>query len=221
MFDVFSTFDHPRASLSEMREYNAQRQQVEKLLNTPALPRTPSRWHTTDVTISIPLGQQQSGPSTVEYTVNSFYHRPLSEVVRNSLQLPPVLNKLHISPYRCYHIPVTREEVDKLMGKDIDKVELSEAVRVIDEVFTSDKMHEAHEKLLRTPREPGCDLERAVLPLMLASDATHPTTFGPAKVWPGYMSYGGISKYSRCTRDPRMMEHLAYFPTVRNHSTFP
>lgn len=216
MFTVFGAFDHPRTNMSEMREYNEQSKQVERLLGAPDLPNAPSRWRVEDVPISIPLGEQKGAPSTIEYKVESLYYRPLSEVIRASTSQPYVLNKLHIAPFRSYHVPVTRSDVDKLMGKEMDKVELSKAVRIYDEIFTSDKMSDAHAKLQRSPREPGCDLERAILPLMLASDATHPTTFGQAKVWPGYLSYGGISKYSRCTRDGRLMEHIAYFPTVRS-----
>ncbi|KDQ13654.1 hypothetical protein BOTBODRAFT_90697, partial [Botryobasidium botryosum FD-172 SS1] len=86
--------------------------------------------------------------------------------------------------------------------------------RIFDEVYTSDCALKEYAKIMALPPEPGCDLERGIFPMMLASDATHPTMFGQAKVWPGYMSHGGISKYHRCKRDSRLMEHIAYFPTL-------
>ncbi|KDQ16267.1 hypothetical protein BOTBODRAFT_173174 [Botryobasidium botryosum FD-172 SS1] len=199
---VLDALTHPRTSMAELTEYNEQFEHVESMLAKPELPKSPTRWREADVVIQVPLGKQKgSAAAKVDFPVKSLHYRPLSEVVRGSAAQPYILNKLHTQPYRSYHVQQQRDAIDKLMGNERDKIELSTPknppIRIFGEVYTSDCMIQEHMKLMASAPEPDClKLERVIFPLMLASDSTHPTTFGQAK------------------RDPRLMEHIAYFPTL-------
>jgi hypothetical protein len=87
----------------------------------------------------------------------------------------------HLSPFKRIHIdPKTKVET-----------------RVYDEVYTSDAWIEAHDDLQKQPNEPGCQLEKVIAGLMFWSNSTHLTSFGTAKVWPLYLYFANLSKYTR------------------------
>jgi hypothetical protein len=73
---------------------------------------------------------------------------------------------------------------------------------------------DAHNSLQESPGEPGCDLPRVVIALMVWSDSTQLTNFGNAKLWPLYMFFGNESKYRRGKPSCHLCEHVAYFETV-------
>jgi hypothetical protein len=58
-------------------------------------------------------------------------------------------------------------------------------------------------------------LPRYVVALMFASDETMLTSFGNAKLWPGYMYFGNESKHRRGKASLKLFEEVAYFLTVR------
>src|ERR1700677_1164040 len=84
-------------------------------------------------------------------------------------------------------------------------------VRVHGELYTSPAFLKVHRALQDSPREPGCDLEWCVVALMFFSDVTHPTSFGTAKLWPGYLYFGNESKYNRCKPSYHLANHVVYF----------
>ncbi|KAI0248508.1 hypothetical protein BJV78DRAFT_1276556 [Lactifluus subvellereus] len=55
------------------------------------------------------------------------------------------------------------------------------------------------------PHEDGDNLERVVIPLMLASDSAHLTSFGSASVWLIYVGFGNQMKYDHAK--PSGMQH--------------
>jgi hypothetical protein len=49
---------------------------------------------------------------------------------------------------------------------------------------------------------------------MFASDETHLTSFGHAKVWPVYLFFGNESKYRRGKPSLHLCNHVAYLKKV-------
>ncbi|PCH35863.1 hypothetical protein WOLCODRAFT_51266, partial [Wolfiporia cocos MD-104 SS10] len=58
------------------------------------------------------------------------------------------------------------------------------------------------------------DTEVSIVPIMLWSDSTHLTNFGNASLWPIYMYFGSMSKYTRGKPTASASHHLAYMPSV-------
>ena len=71
-------------------------------------------------------------------------------------------------------------------------------------------------RLQNSPLEPGCDLPRDIVALMLWSDATVVSQFGGRKVWPVYMYYDCQSKHTRARPIAHAAHHIAYFVPVPN-----
>ncbi|KDQ61191.1 hypothetical protein JAAARDRAFT_55886 [Jaapia argillacea MUCL 33604] len=63
------------------------------------------------------------------------------------------------------------------------------------ELYQSQAFLDAHAKVQDLPAKPGCSLPRAVIALMIWSDATHLTDFSSASLWPAYLMFGNQSKY--------------------------
>lgn len=156
-------------------------------------------WHKTSVTFQVPFPKSTHNPGPRSYTIPDFYHRSLTSVIReklgNSLQNP----HFHYEPFELLWKPAGQEEPVRLHG----------------ELYSSPAFIDAHNNLQSSLREPGCDLQRVVVGLMLWSDATHLTSFGKAKLWPLYLFFGNDSKYRRCKPSENLCEHIAYFEAVR------
>ena len=75
---------------------------------------------------------------------------------------------------------------ERLSSDDLHFRNRPNSVRVYRELYTSPAFIKAHQKLCELPPEPGCDLPCYIVALMICSDATKLTTFGPAKLWPLY-----------------------------------
>ena len=71
-----------------------------------------------------------------------------------------------------------------------------------------------HREVLEAPDKPGCNLEKVVIGMMFASDATLLAIFGDAKLWPGYLSFGNDSKYCRCQSSSNCCDHIVYLQVV-------
>ncbi|KAG8919545.1 hypothetical protein FRC01_001237 [Tulasnella sp. 417] len=195
---------HPRFKATDVEEYNIKRtdsiivNSTDIRTQSPLQVSTSGEWTETSVRIDVPLSTKESQLPALPIQISGLHYRKLTTVIKTSLSNPSTMKKVHLEPYRSFW---------KQPGTGATE-------RVFDEVYTSDAMLEAHDALQRQPREPGCDLERVVLALLFASDATHPTNFGQAKLWPLYMAFGNISKYDRCKPGLSLMEHVAYFPSI-------
>lgn len=195
---------HPRFNATDVEDYNIEK--IDSIIVNGMHIRTQSslnvprggEWTETRVQIDVPLSTKESLSPALPVQISGLHHRKLTTVIKTSLSNPSTMKKVHLEPYRSFW---TRPGT-------------STTERIFDEVYTSDAMLKAHDDLQRQPRESGCDLERVVLALLFASDATHPTNFGQAKLWPLYMAFGNISKYDRCKPGLSLMEHVAYFPSV-------
>ena len=53
-----------------------------------------------------------------------------------------------------------------------------------------------------------------ILALMIWSDSTHLASFGTASLWPIYLYFGNLSKYTRAKPSSFAAHHLAYIPKV-------
>lgn len=201
---------HPRFRNSDLLEYNMERTDRELVAGDslrPANGLPPSKsgqWIQADVPIQIPLGKDAGGPSERNLNVNvkGLHYRKLYDVIRTSMANEELAKKMHVEPYRC-------------LWQKPDSPP-NQFQRIFDEVYTSDAFIQEHEKLQGSPSEPDCSREKVILSMMFASDATHPTNFGQAKLWPLYLTYGNISKYERCKPTSSVMEHVAFLPSVSN-----
>lgn len=195
---------HPRFNPADLEKYNSEKIDSIIVNGTHLQAKPPLNvskaggWTETSVQIDVPLSTKDSPSPALPVQITGLHYRKLTTVIRTSLSNPSTMKKVHLEPYRSFW---TRPGT-------------TTTERVFDEIYTSDAMLKAHDDLQRQPREPGCNLERVVLALLFASDATHPTNFGQAKLWPLYMAFGNISKYDRCKPSLSLMEHVAYFPSV-------
>lgn len=156
-------------------------------------------WRASSISISVPFPPGDSGPGPQTYhSEEPFYHRSLTQVVRETLQDPSRHERFHYEPFELLWLRPGDEK----------------SVRVHGELYTSPAFMEAHQRLQDSPKEPGCELQRVVVACMFASDSTPVTQFGDGYLWPGYLAYGNESKYSRGKPTKALVEHIAYFQKV-------
>lgn len=162
-------------------------------------------WTRTAVTIRVPFAykinkRDRNRPDPVEpqdFVVENFYHRSIVSVLKERLSSTDA-HHFHMEPYELYWQPWGSDQPTRVQG----------------EIYTSPAFIEAHNTLQESPGEPGCELPRVVVALMFASDSTHLTSFGQAKVWPLYMNFGNDSKYRRSKPSSHLCNHVAYFQKV-------
>jgi hypothetical protein len=146
-----------------------------------------------DATIKIPVPDLNT-EVTAEFSVHGFRHRSIVDVYTNII----VESKdLVWTPYREYH---TREDGTR--------------ERMYGEIYDSDHFISEYHKVQSLPLEPDCSLNRAIVGLMLWSDATLLANFGDAKLWPVYMAVANQSKYVRSHPKSNALRDIAYFPSV-------
>lgn len=166
-----------------------------------------NEWREVPIKIAVPDGK--SHPSSEEsptFNVPGLHYRSLTGVIKNALGEPSSCH-FHYTPF------------EQFFQQPTEGADLPETTRVYDEIYSSDAMLEAHKELQQSPREPGCDLERVVVAVMLYSDSTHLASFGTASAWPIYMFLGNQSKYLRCKPRAGACQHVAYLPKVRCPAT--
>jgi hypothetical protein len=159
-------------------------------------------WEKTQVSITVPFQMRRNATADGtprEFVVGDFYHRSIVSIVREKLSNPAHDDLFHYEPYSLQWQPTAT----------------SNPMRVHGEIYTSPAFLDAHDELQSSPPEPDCTLPRHIIALMFASDATHLTSFGDAKLWPLYMFFGNESKYRRCKPSCRLGNHVAYFNRVR------
>jgi hypothetical protein len=157
-------------------------------------------WKQTSIAIDIPFHRRMQNPGVQQRVLFDLYHRSIVSVIKEKLANPKDDEKFHYEPYEYLWKPT----------------EDSDEVRVYGELYTSAAFHDAHRDLQASAGEPDCNLPRVVVALMFASDATHLTTFGNAKLWPCYLYFGNESKYRRCRPSSKLCNHIAYFQKVRS-----
>ncbi|OBZ77444.1 hypothetical protein A0H81_01956 [Grifola frondosa] len=141
-------------------------------------------------------------------TVRGIHYRPLLEVICAAFQHPSACG-YHFVPHHLFWQPNSETGCDS-------------PIRIYSEVYNSNAMIEEDAEIQALPREPGDDpaLEYAVAPVMLWSDSTHLASFGTASLWPIYVYFGNLSKYTRGKPTSFAAEHLAYIPVVCRFAYF-
>jgi hypothetical protein len=155
-------------------------------------------WIETPIKIQVPFHKRSKHSGQQTFEAGKLCHRKLVSVIREKILRPSNHPHHHLEPYELYWQPNPA----------------SEPVRVHGELYSSDAFIEAHRDLQNSPGEPGCELPRVVVALMLASDGTDLTTFSSAKLWPVYLAVGNESKDRRSKPSCRAFEHIAYFEQV-------
>jgi Plavaka transposase len=158
-------------------------------------------WERIPVTFLVPFHRFTTHPGAQEYTVPGFFHRSVVSILKEKLVNDDDFRHFHLEPY-------------ELRWQRND----GNSVRVHGELYNSPAFIEAHNKLQNSPKEPDCDLPRIVVGLMFASDSTHLTSFGNAKIWPLYLFFGNESKYRRGKPTLHLCNHVAYFLKVSNYT---
>ncbi|PIL34014.1 hypothetical protein GSI_03722 [Ganoderma sinense ZZ0214-1] len=89
-------------------------------------------------------------------------------------------------------------------------------IRLYTDCYNTDAMLNADAEIRKKARVEGDDddIEYAVLPLLLWSDATHLSSFRAASLWPIYLYFGNLSKYIRGRPTEFAAHHLAYIPEL-------
>jgi hypothetical protein len=161
-------------------------------------------WQRSPVTIQVPFYHNAKHPGIQDFTIENFYHRSLTSVIRDKLSNKHQdFQHFHLEPYELiWHPP-----------------HLGEDIRLQGELYTSPVFNAAHQDLQAASGEPGCNLPRVVA-LMFWSDGTQLTNFGKAKLWPIYMFFGNESKYRRCKPSEDLCEHIAYLEDVSHAFCF-
>jgi hypothetical protein len=168
-------------------------------------------WANTSVTVHVPFrntstssakGKARAKKSVEghveEYTIPDFYHRSIPTILREKLQNEQEFQRFHLEPFELHWQP--RDGMD--------------SIPISGELYNSPAFIEAHREVQELPREAGCSLPRCVAGLMIASDSTHLTSFGQAKLWPAYLYFGNDSKYRRGKPSLHLCNHIAYFHKV-------
>jgi hypothetical protein len=155
-------------------------------------------WTRTPITISVPFHSRTKVPGPQDYHVGDLYHRSFVSVIREKLAKAQDDCQFHYDPFELYWQPSNTCTEERVHG----------------ELYMSQAFLDIHRELQESQGEPGCNLPRVVVAMMLWSDGTHLTTFGNAKLWPCYLFFGNESKYRRCKPSCHLGNHVAYFQAV-------
>lgn len=155
-------------------------------------------WIEESISLTVPFHKRLANPGNKVFEAGTFHRRSIVSVIRERLAGADG-HHFHYEPYELHWQPRLEES----------------PIRVFGELYTSPEFHRVHQDLQNSPPEPGCDKPRVVVGLMFASDVTHLTQFGDAKLWPVYMYFGNDSKYRRCKPSCYLCNHIAYLQKVR------
>ncbi|CDO77698.1 hypothetical protein BN946_scf184969.g49 [Trametes cinnabarina] len=180
---------------------NANWAKIDKELGNGSLSIFPTAdgWHHADVTISVPFAKD-SPPR--DFTVRGLVFRPLEEVVKAVCE-SHLSARFHYHPFRLLWQPPAATPGPLPVEQE-----------VYGELYASKVFRDADAELQRSPREPGCNLPRAIIALMPWSDSTHLADFGDASLWPIYAQFGNQSKYTRAQPSSNASQHVAYIPKL-------
>jgi hypothetical protein len=159
-------------------------------------------WKRTPIAIDVPFHRQmRSSEPWRQHVIGHLYHRSIVSVIKEKLANEADVQHFHYEPHAVFWKPMP--EGDEL--------------RVHGELYTSLSFEQAYRSLQDGPGEPGCELPRCIVALMLWSDATLLTSFGKTQLWPVYLFFGNESKYRRCKPSLHLCNHIAYFEAVGLH----
>ena len=194
----------PNFQSKDLLGFNAHREnkRLDNATATAGEPQTPfstDDWQEVSVRIEVPIALKNHIPQA--FHVPGLHHRSIVRVIKATWK-SAISSQFHLTPFRKIHVDP--------MGNE---------TRIYDEVYTSDAWEAAHDELQKQPSEPGCKLEKVIAGLMFWSDSTHLAQFGTASVWPLYLYFANLSKYTRAEPNSGACHHVAYIPTVSTCSS--
>jgi hypothetical protein len=172
----------------------------EGIKDSDMLPSIKEGWTKSSIFLSLPCQgvKHVSEAAAPKYELKGLYHCRLLDVIKVAL-MEPAAEKFHLFPYRSYWKPSPSEPEQHIYS----------------EAYTADYFLELYEKVHTQPWDATkAQLTPVVIGLMFWSDSTHLTSFGTASLWPIYIYFGNLSKYSRAKPSSFAAHHLAYIPKV-------
>ena len=130
------------------------------------------------VNINVPSGSAHEASQT--FSIPGLLYRQITTLIKEAFE-SPISKKFHLSPFKLFRKFPDHEDSD----------------RVYSEIYNSDVLLDKHDKVQCAPTDdPTCKRKKVIAALMFWSDATHLTSFGTAKMWPIYLLFGNLSKYT-------------------------
>jgi hypothetical protein len=162
----------------------------------PSMFSTVDGWTEGKVDLPVPCtGVEVSEDVAAKFTVTGLFFRRITGIIRSTFQSPRFFG-LHLTPF-----------------KQFSRQPNGTTERSYSELYNSDAFLNEHNKIRSAFA--SHTLETVIAGIMLWSDSTHLTNFGPASLWPMYLFFGNQSKYDRCRPSKFAAHHLAYIPSVR------
>ncbi|KAG8732310.1 hypothetical protein FRC11_014512 [Ceratobasidium sp. 423] len=150
-------------------------------------------WFARTVTVPIPLVGKGKVHSPTTAPIEGLFSRSILGGIRKGFMRNNVRQFIY-EPYQSYYVPP---------GTSLSKPE-----RIMDEIYTSPAMFEAHKEVQRLNiSDTKCTLPRVVAAVMLGSDALQLGDFSKKKAWVLYMWLGNLSKYER-SHLPSLPDHI-------------
>ena len=160
-------------------------------------------WKEGSVKIQVPNTKSRHSLESAapEFQVSGIYYCPLLQVIKSMFQKPDTLG-YHWVPFKWFHHSLEGQE------------------RIFSEIYNSDAMLEEDAKIhaLSQNSEDDADTEMAVGAILLWSDSTQLASFGSASLWPIYLFFRNLSKYTQGRPSAHAAHHLAYIPSVSMQS---
>ena len=189
-----------RAANETKRMDDYRRQGIPNASNSSS-PSTPfkDQWIESSVSLSLPCDNvmHASEEDAPKFEVKGLYYRNLTQVIKSALS-EPAAEKFHLFPFQCHWKPGPDEPEE----------------RIYSEAYTADYFLQQYERICQQPRAGDKPRTPVILALMIWSDSTHLASFGTASLWPIYLYFGNLSKYTRAKPSSFAAHHLAYIPKV-------
>lgn len=203
---VHNVIMHPDFNRSDLEGFNAvtatRRFEREHIPKPGTTLEAGDGWMEGSVRIKVPCTRvKQTESEAPEFVVDGILYRDIVNVIKAELEDPDAFDDIHTVPYKEWWRPHPGDD----------------PVRVYSEVYNSDAMLQADERMRDDPDvahgQEG-NLETFVVSALLYSDATHLASFGSASLWPIYLFLGNVSKYIRLKPTSFSAHHVAYIPKV-------
>ncbi|OJT02243.1 hypothetical protein TRAPUB_13472 [Trametes pubescens] len=162
-----------------------------------------------DIALPKPGTKYASEADAPHFKVHGLHFRKLLEVLVGEVQDRRFASKRNWIPFETYWLPPP----DPAAPPGMPPVP---PIRVFSDTFDTNEMNRLEAEIKRRPRNPEDppDLEYAILPVCIWSDATCLATFGSASLWPIYLYVANVNKYIRGKPTEFVAQHLAYLPSL-------
>ena len=163
-------------------------------------------WRTGSVRIKMPcmrsnqpsFSKEEDAP---EFEISGIRYRSLVDLLTSKLQNPASSMAFVNTPFAEWWYPPGA----------------TTPIRIYGEAYSSNAAIKMFEEIRGIPPPvDGPQVESVIVLLMLGSDATHLANFGTASLWPLYLFFGNMSKYTSSKPSEFPACPLAYLPKVES-----